>query len=128
MTKEQGLIKRDQNRKIREKTPKTLDLLFLCPSFFLSLLHNTSVCDCVQLREGASLFILVSQLTFSLIGSTYIIDRSDLPRKSHNNNYIIIFWEILTRLTIEGLPHELYMAFYISNISRRRNNNNVEYK
>ena len=27
-----------------------------------------------------------------------------------------------------GLPHDIYMTFYISNISRRRNNNNVKYK
>ena len=35
---------------------------------------------------------------------------------------------LLTRLTTEGLPHNIYMTFYISNIYRRRNNNNVKYK
>ena len=55
---------------------------------------------------------------------TYLTNKADLPRKSHNNKYIILFWVLLTLLTTEGLPHD----FYISKISWRRNNNDVKYK
>ena len=73
------------------------------------------------MREGASLFIL-NFLT------EFYPNQADLPRKSHDNKYIICFWLLLTQLTTEGLPHDFYMTFYISNISRRRNKNNVKYK
>ena len=67
MTKEQGLIReRDQTPSIRANTPKTLVLLLLYPSFFLSLAQYMS--EWMSINEGgrASLFILISQLTFYL--------------------------------------------------------------
>ena len=35
---------------------------------------------------------------------------------------------LLTPLTTKNLLDDIYMTFYINNISRRRNNNNVKYK
>ena len=34
---------------------------------------------------------------------------------------------LLTWLTTKGLPHDIYMTFYINNISWRRNNSNVKH-
>ena len=76
------------------------------------------------MREGASLFILIFQLTFYLTRPTCLTEIADLPRKSHNNNYIILFGVLLTQLTTEDLPHDFYMNFYINDISCRRNNSN----
>ena len=72
------------------------------------------------MREGASLFILY-------FPTKIYPEWAELPKKYHKNKYIIIFWVLLTRLTTEGLPHDFYMTFYISNISWK-NNNNVKYK
>ena len=80
------------------------------------------------MREAPSLFILVSQLTFSLTGTTCLTDRADLLGKSDNNKYIILFQVLLTRLTTEDLPHDFYMTICINDISRRRNINNIKYK
>ena len=54
MAKEQGLIReRDKTPSIRAKTPKTLVLLLLCPSFFLSLAQYMSALVCIN--EGRCL-------------------------------------------------------------------------
>ena len=95
-------------------------------SISLSSMCSSSEWVYVIMRNTAPLFIHIMSINFypKQVGPTKL-SRPTSPKQTQNSifNFILFMGVLLTRLTMEALPHESMMTNY--NIPSRRRKNNI---